>query len=65
MGRKNQRAKETYFNLVSYFAGKYKVFSTVVDETSEIDGEDVEFHCAQSHVNNDDYVECFVIETKL
>ena len=35
------------------------------EETYEIDGEDVEVHCTQSHVNNDDYVEGFVIETKM
>ena len=51
--------------VVNELNDEHETNASEYEETSEIDREDVEFHCAQSHVNNDDYVEGFVIETKM
>ena len=51
--------------VVNELNDEHETNASKYEETSEIDGEDVEFHCAQSHVNNDDYLEGFVIETKM
>ena len=47
--------------VVNELNDEHEANASEYEETSEIDGEDVEFHCAQSHVNNDYYVEGFVI----